>query len=106
MNWRSRATTRSHRLGTDWEPVLCGRAFAGVEGFVGSVAARSGHRTSRLIESSFGPRDLSPYRGTGSGCAVHWPAFSAEGLALKGREVRERTSGTRPRRQFRGIRAM
>ncbi len=67
---------------------------------------RFGHRISRLIESSFGPRDLSPYRGTGSGRAVSRYAFSAVALALKGREVRERTSGTRPRRQLRGIRAM
>ena len=60
--------------------------------------SRSGHRISRLIASCFGTRDLSPYRGTGSGCAVRRRAFSAEALPLKGREVRERTSGTRPRR--------
>ena len=67
---------------------------------------RSGQRISQLIESSFGLRNLSPDSGTGSGRAVSRGAFSAAALALKGMRGTGTDNGTRPRRQFRGMRAV
>ena len=83
-------------LGIRWGGVRLSSTRRWARGLGGD--GRSGQRIRQLIESIFAPRNLSPCSGAGSCCAVSRGAFSAAALALQGREVRNRTSGTRPRR--------